>query len=281
METYYPGQPPCINYSGVLVAYRFRNDEVCRHAMADHTLVYVYAGTLTIVNEGHTCVLNEGECAFLARNFKLEISASSCYGKEFKGVFLVLTRKFLMRYHHQCFDKSKLPPVTTKRLPSVSKLSPNLHIESLFEALSIFLKTGEQPTPQYMELKQIEAANCLTRIDNRFCITLFDFLGAWKSDLLDFMESSYTEELSLEEMALYTGRSLTTFKRDFSLVSNDSPRRWITKRRLQEAYQLIANEGLKPHDFYLQLGFKSLSHFSTAFKRQYNETPSGLFNKLH
>lgn len=280
MEKIYPGQPPVINYSDVLVAYRFREDEVCRHAMADHSLVYVYSGRLTIVNEGKTYVLSEGECAFLARNFRLEMSAASCNGKEFSGVFLVLDRKFLLRYY-QCFDKHKLPPIAAKRLPSVSKLRSNLHIDSLFGALSIFFNTDEQPTAQYMELKQVETADCLTGIDSRFCVTLFDFVGAWKTDILDFMENSYKEEMTLEEMALYTGRSLAAFKRDFSQVSKESPGRWVTRRRLQEAHRLIADEGQKPNAIYLQLGFKSLSHFSTAFKRQYNETPSELFNKPH
>lgn len=280
MEKVYPGQAPVINYANVLVAYRFREDEVCRHTMAAHSLVYVYSGKLTIVNEGKACVLSEGECAFLARNFKLEMSAVSCNGKKFSGVFLVLDRKFLMRYY-QCFDKSKLPPISTRRLPNVSKLHPNLHIDSLFGALSVFFSSGEYPTAQYMELKQVEAADCLTGVDNRFCVTLFDFVGVWKTDILDFMENSYKEELTLEEMALYTGRSLAAFKRDFSQVSKDSPGRWVTKRRLQEAHRLIADEAQKPNAIYLQLGFKSLSHFSTAFKRQYNETPSELFNKLH
>lgn len=281
MEKVYPGQSPVINYYDVLVAYKFRDGEVCRHAMADHSLVYVYSGKLTIVNEGKACVLSGGECAFLARNFKLEMSAASCNGKEFKGVFLVLGRKFLMRYYQQCFDKSKLPPVSAKRLPNVNKLRPNLHVDSLFGALSVFFNTDEQPTAQYMELKQVEAADCLTGIDNRFCVTLFDFMGAWKTDILDFMESSYREELSLAEMALYTGRSLAAFKRDFAQASNDSPGRWVTKRRLQEARRLIAEEGRRPIAIYIELGFKSLSHFSTAFKRQYGETPSELFNKLY
>lgn len=280
MEKRYPGQQPLINYSDVLVEYRFRNDEVCRHAMADHTLVYVYTGKLTIVNEEKTYVLAEGKCAFLARNFKLEMSATSCDGKEFKCVFLVLDRKFLMRYY-QCFDKSKLPSAAAKRLPNVSKLPPDIHVDSLFGALNFFLNTKDRPTPQYMELKQVEAADCLTKIDRRYCVTLFDFVGAWKTDILDFMESSYKEELTLAEMALYTGRSLAAFKREFSQVSSDSPGRWVTKRRLREAHRLIANDGLRPTAIYLQLGFKSLSHFSTAFKRLYNETPSELFNKLH
>lgn len=278
MEKVYPGQAPTINYSGVLYAYRFRDSEVCRHAMTDHSLVYVYAGQLTIVNEGRTCVLRRGECAFLARNFKLEMSAGSRDGAELKAVFLVLARDFLMRYY-QHSDKSQLPPVSAKRLPNVSKLPPDLHIDSLFESLSVFFDADQEPAPQYMKLKQMEAADCLTGIDNRFCVTLFDFVGAWKTDILDFMESSYTEELTLAEMALFTGRSLAAFKRDFSRVSEDSPGRWVMKRRLQEAHRLITERGQKPNAIYLQLGFKSLSHFSTAFKRQYGKTPSELFDK--
>lgn len=50
-----------------------------------------------------------------------------------------------------------------------------------------------------MELKQVEAVDTLIEADNRFCATLFDFLGEWKTDVLDFMESSYKEDLSLTE----------------------------------------------------------------------------------
>lgn len=281
MEKMHPkGQAPDINYSGVLVAYTFREDEVCRHAMTDHSLVYVYSGKLTIASEGKRTVLTAGECAFLARNFKLEMSATTCDGAQFKGVFLVLDRKFLMRYY-QCFEKSLLPQQTAERLPNVFTLRPDLQIDGLFAAFKGFMKTGEQPSQQYMSVKQLEAAHCLTEIDRRFCVSLFDFLGAWKTDILGFMESSYKEELSLEEMALYTGRSLATFKRDFSRLSSDTPGRWITKRRLQEAYRLIEEEHQTPTDIYLSLGFKSLSHFSTAFKRQYGESPTALFNKAN
>ena len=68
------------------------------------------------------------------------------------------------------------------------------------------------------------------------------------------------------------------WKKDFVELFHQSPGRWIVKRRLQEARRLIEN-GEKPLDVYMQVGFKNLSHFSTAFKREYGFPPSELLSK--
>ena len=129
-----------------------------------------------------------------------------------------------------------------------------------------------------MELKETEGIEALLSINPRFCINLFDFVGPWKISIHDFMEHNFTENLTVEEMARFTGRSVATFKRDFKQMSSRTPQRWITYRRLEEAYRLLS-EGKAPNEIYLSLGFKSLSHFSTAFKRQYGKSPNELLNK--
>lgn len=50
-------------------------------------------------------------------------------------------------------------------------------------------------------------------------------------------------DLSLEEIANYTGRSLSTFKRDFRKYSNLSPQKWLIQRRLEAAHELIRRGG--------------------------------------
>ena len=47
-------------------------------------------------------------------------------------------------------------------------------------------------------------------------------------------------------------------------------------QRLQDAYFLIKEKGVKVSDVYLDVGFKDLSHFSFAFKKTYGITPSKL-----
>nr|WP_262919796.1 AraC family transcriptional regulator [Niabella hibiscisoli] len=78
----------------------------------------------------------------------------------------------------------------------------------------------------------------------------------------------------MEQIASYTGRSLATFKRDFSKISNLTPQKWLIKRRLEAAYIKLKEEGKKVQDVYIEVGFKNPSHFSTAFKRQYGVPPA-------
>jgi len=81
-------------------------------------------------------------------------------------------------------------------------------------------------------------------------------------------------DLSIEDIAGFTGRSLASFKRDFKKISDLSPQRWLIEKRLKVAHDIIRNEGRKVSDVYLEVGFKNLAHFSNAYKKQFGVAPS-------
>lgn len=105
---------------------------------------------------------------------------------------------------------------------------------------------------------------------------LFDFTEPWKIDILEFLNDHYRNDLTLEEISFYTGRSLATFKRDFKKVSNLTPQRWMIKKRLEVAYSRLKESKEKIQTIYLEVGFKNPSHFSTAFKKQYGVSPTAI-----
>ena len=111
-------------------------------------------------------------------------------------------------------------------------------------------------------------------IDIKFYSSLFDFTEPWKIDLLDFMEKNFLVALSMEEFASYTGRSLATFKRDFKKISALSPQKWLIEKRLQAAHELIKQGHKKVSDVYMKVGFKNLSHFSSAYKKMFGMPPT-------
>lgn len=93
-----------------------------------------------------------------------------------------------------------------------------------------------------------------------------------KIDLQDFMEKNFRCDMSMGEFACASGRSLSTFKRDFKKMSELSPERWLTDRRLRASVELL-KRGRRVSDVCFDVGFKNVSHFSATFKKKFGITP--------
>ena len=85
--------------------------------------------------------------------------------------------------------------------------------------------------------------------------------------------------LTMEKFGYLTGRSLTTFKRDFKKTFNTTPQKWLMVKRLELAHYQLSKKGIKPIDVYLETGFENLSHFSFAFKKHFGYAPTKLRNQ--
>lgn len=128
----------------------------------------------------------------------------------------------------------------------------------------------------FEDVKYEELLIILLRSQPELAGIFFNFDTPQKINIEAYMNRNFRFNVSLERFALLTGRSLSAFKRDFKAVFKDSPSRWLVRKRLQEAYFLVQNQGRKPSDIYLELGFESLSHFSVAFKKEFGIVPTSL-----
>ena len=183
-----------------------------------------------------------------------------------------MRRSFLLDFYQQ-LDKSLLSNASAGFKDSFLKVTSSAGIESLFASLIPYINTAKQPLEKVMGLKLSEAVYSLLDARKNISNTLFDFVEPWKIDILDFLNNNFMYDLSIKEIALYTGRSMATFKRDFKKVSELSPQKWITKKRLEYAQQQL-RKGKKVSDIYLDIGFSSLSHFSIAYKKAYGTAPT-------
>lgn len=123
-------------------------------------------------------------------------------------------------------------------------------------------------------MKMTEGMFAILKTDENLYASLFDFVDPWKIDIVDFMERNFMNDLSMGEMAYYTGRSLATFKRDFKKVSELTPQKWLIHRRLEAARELIRRGGRKVSEICYDVGFKNLSHFSKLYKEMYGMAPT-------
>lgn len=261
------------NYADIVYSYYFSDDCLCSKMVRDHFLVYVYSGEYVLEEDKKKTIVRPGECVFLRRDNRVEMTKQPKNGEPFMGIFVCYKRDFLRKVLQQ-FEKKKLPVNAAEHKQSVIKLPETPDIKGLFLSITPYFDSTIKPMDDIMHLKMLEGVHALLRVDERFYATLFDFSEPWKIDIFDFMNKNYMYDLSLEEIASFTGRSISTFKRDFKKISDLSPEKWLVRKRLQEAKDMLQDKGKSVTDIFMEVGFKNFSHFSTAFKKQYGVSPS-------
>lgn len=82
------------------------------------------------------------------------------------------------------------------------------------------------------------------------------------------------EELEIREYAALTNTSLSTFKRKFKQIFDDTPARYIINKRLEKAAQLLKVTDKKVIEICYDCGFNDPSTFSKSFSKKYAQSPS-------
>lgn len=263
-----------LRYSDIFLAMYFDDGMSCLHRNHSHVLVYMYSGELEINERGKITRLHKGDCAFIRKDFSVQLTKQAYNGEQFKAIFLMFTTKFLRDFYSK-LDKGSIPEKVKRDRVSIYKLPSNRpDIVSLFESMTPYFDSSMQPTEALLNLKMMEGVYVLLNTDKNLYASLFDFTEPWKINILDFLETNFMNELSMEEIANYTGRSLATFKRDFAKISELTPQKWIIRRRLEAAHDLIQSGNKKVSEVYFDVGFKNLSHFSKIYKEAYGAAPT-------
>lgn len=90
---------------------------------------------------------------------------------------------------------------------------------------------------------------------------------------------SYSEPISIAQLAKDCHMSVSSLNRMFKLYFNVSPLSYINNVRLTAAVHLLQNTNYPIVSIASSVGFETLSSFNRAFKKKYNETPSSMRQK--
>jgi len=239
--------------------------------IAEHTIGYVVSGSVEMADENNKAIFKAGDLYFCRRNRLNKYTKIPGTGGDYRSVSIYFSqdvlRNFAIEYGYSAdtqVTSSAFMPLAT---PSV--------LATYMESLRAYEQTLHQAgTEHLLAIKQKEALLLLLQMQPELKNILFDFSEPGKIDLEGFMNRNYHFNVSLERFAYLTGRSLSTFKRDFEKQFHQTPSRWLLQKRLAQAWHLIKEEKRSPSDIYLDLGFEDLSHFSFVFKKQYGVAPT-------
>ncbi|MFF5257614.1 helix-turn-helix transcriptional regulator [Actinomadura viridis] len=89
----------------------------------------------------------------------------------------------------------------------------------------------------------------------------------------DVMDREWATPLSVAEVASRAGYSSYHFVRLFQEVYGETPGRYLARRRVERAQELLRSANLTVTEICVLVGFTSLGTFCTRFKRQVGMTP--------
>jgi len=92
----------------------------------------------------------------------------------------------------------------------------------------------------------------------------------------DAMDRAYAEPLDVRAVAAVAYLSEAHFSRSFRAVFGETPNRYLQRRRVERARQMVLQSHLPLKEIVCTTGFYDQSHMTKAFKRTFDATPTEL-----
>lgn len=172
--------------------------------------------------------------------------------------------------------------INKEEQPKLLKIKCDSLIEVYFHSIQLLNKQGCN-SPALVRIKLLEFLHLLNLYDKRIFQAAFQSKKSSispKRNLTRLLNHNDTLKLTISDLANLSGRSISTFTRDFKAIYNIPPKQWIKNKRLDRAYEQLTNTELTVTHVAADLGYENVSHFIKSFKEKYQITPKQLKQKI-
>ena len=241
--------------------------------LEQHLLYVVLGGSVKLTCGRQTWTVRKNEMILLrrAQSVSYEKQGSEETGLFESQLFAIndeLLKDFLTSQQVQ------IPQMTEELGTQVSPMSDRL--VAYCWSLSPYFNDPSQVNPGLLRLKVMELLYNVMDCSKNIFRQMLQLRQPVKTDIHRVVEENYTSPISLDELAYLSGRSLSSFKREFQDIYGEPPARWIREKRLSKAHQLLQSSSLSVADVAYSLGFENPTHFSRIFKQRYGTSPISL-----
>lgn len=259
----------------------FRNNALCRVSkitsrmqtdperirLEDNRIGYVLSGVMTVYYPDCTYSVNPNQVFFAPAGPQFVQ-----YSEQYSAVYFRFNDQAIMNCLNVLY-----PRYDILDYPS-SQETPDLPIFPCWPELKRFFSDlKEDIEPAILKLRLSEVLLLLISHNEYQCqASMVKCIGRLKDPFERIIRDSIFENLSVTQMMERTNRSVTTFKKDFKRVFNDTPHHWLLKQRLLYARMLVLSTSLPVGQVAIESGFENFSHFIRLFKNLYQITPSAM-----
>lgn len=149
-------------------------------------------------------------------------------------------------------------------------------ISRFIESLEFYFQNPSLINDDLLELKIKELILLLIQSKNVCSIQelISDLYSTRSVQLKKVIDLHPYSNLSLAELAKLCNLSLSSFKREFSKVFNDTPNNYITNQKLKRAKELLRITDMPVSEIAYGLGYNDPLYFTRIFKKKIGDSPT-------
>lgn len=243
-----------------------------RFYLQSNVIIYVISGRRVFHKNKKSWELREDTCVFIKKGTHISEREE---GEGWCVMTFFIPDNFLKQLIQDNERNLQLNNLPEKASDHVIVLDVNELSKSFFFSMLPYFTQVPPPPENLLELKFKELVlSLISQQQNR---SLLAYLNNLRNDkhptLEDIVQNNFTFNLTLEQYATLACKSVPTFKREFKKKFNDSPAKWVIKKRMRLAKQLLENTSLSIAEIAFECGFENQAHFSRVFKEKVGLPP--------
>lgn len=238
--------------------------------METHVLSFLLEGEKSVILPDSKATFQNDSFILLKKGKCLMTEKLSGAGG-FKSLLIFFDNNYLLQF----FRKHNLALSPARTDSGFSVLKKDDLLNSIAYSLLPYFDSKKELPESISELKAEELLLQIVNLHGTASVSfLVDNLQSYRDvEFKKVVESNITNNLSSSQLAFLCNMSASTFRRKFIQLYKTTPGKWVAKKRLEKAAELLKSSDIKASEIYLKVGFESLSSFIHAFKKAYGVTP--------
>ncbi|HHB79527.1 MAG TPA: AraC family transcriptional regulator [Saprospiraceae bacterium] len=238
--------------------------------LSAHAITIVLNGQMRIESHsGHTTVIGPRQMVFLPKGLYM-ISDILPGKKPFEALVFFFDEALIDEYikiaEWEDYQPACLPFMVMNRTQNIDTYVNTL--QSLYGNAD-----GRHRAVTRSKLLELLHLISLTEQGRDFGHAIFCIRHKQKQSIKELMNANFDKPLAIADYAYLSGRSVSSFHRDFKRLYNQSPKKWLIERRIEKAIQLIDQKEWSITSLAFEVGYKNVSHFIKAFRQKVGISP--------
>lgn len=156
------------------------------------------------------------------------------------------------------------------------KVNNDFLIQKYIEGLLFYFENPSLVNDEILMLKLKEIILLLSQTQDAEMIQviLSQLFSPTSYTFKQMIEAHLFSPINIEELARKTNLSVSTFKREFRKLYNDSPANYLKTKRLEKAAELLLISDERITDIAFECGFNDLANFTKSFSDKYQVAPT-------